>query len=178
VTNMSRRTKRVVALYDKRGTSTQWIKKDKDAFRLEYLFASFPTTNTAGANAGGTGGTNPVRGGPGHPGCSRRRELQVLRGREGLTPAGVKSATAGARGSNTPRRVRRLHWHAEVLINNWPSAQQTAHRRKDPRLLCRGSAITLGTARSVQAHLGRQDQYRKLRWMRNTAARALISDAL
>jgi hypothetical protein len=39
-------------------TYTQWIKKDKDAFKLEYLFASFPTTNAAGAIADGTGGTN------------------------------------------------------------------------------------------------------------------------
>jgi hypothetical protein len=61
-TNMSRPTKRVAALYDKRGTYTQWIKKDKDAFKLEYLFASFPTTNAAGAIADGTGGTNPLHG--------------------------------------------------------------------------------------------------------------------
>jgi hypothetical protein len=59
---MRRPTKRVVALYDKRWTSTQWIKKDKDAFKLEYLSASFPTTNAAGAIAGGTGGATPPHG--------------------------------------------------------------------------------------------------------------------
>jgi hypothetical protein len=55
-------TPRVVALYDKRWTYTQCIKKDKDAFRLEYLFASFATTNAAGAVADGTGGANPLHG--------------------------------------------------------------------------------------------------------------------
>jgi hypothetical protein len=45
IVTISRPTKRVVALYDKRETYTQWIKKDKDAFKGEYLFASFPTTN-------------------------------------------------------------------------------------------------------------------------------------
>jgi hypothetical protein len=59
---VSRPTKRVVASYDKRWTYTQWIKKDKDAFKLEYLFASSPTTNAAGAIADGTSGTNPLYG--------------------------------------------------------------------------------------------------------------------
>jgi opacity protein-like surface antigen len=31
-------------------------------FKLEYLFASFPTRNAAGAIADSTGGTNPLHG--------------------------------------------------------------------------------------------------------------------
>jgi hypothetical protein len=128
VTNMSRPAKRVVALYDKRGTYTQWIKKDKDAFRLEYLFASSPTTNTAGANAGGTGGTNPVRGGPGHPGCSRRRELQVLRGREGLTGPKMRNIFTAPAHSR-----QRFQVSCFCLANASTMAFEQAFREAQPR---------------------------------------------